>query len=102
MQFYSKEGLVEGYKKDNVDTIITMAFIVDGMTLLELGITQQATVSPDSGVDQGKVYHWLWEQGNEIILRESFNYGTKVTITASDVKNGNIVTYFENLKKENI
>ncbi|TMN21843.1 hypothetical protein [Lentibacillus cibarius] len=102
IKFYNKEGLIEGYIQTPIKPVHTMVFVVEGKLALELNITDQATASRGCGVSRENVHKWLWEKGNELFLIESFSYQTRITITANDVMNGNIVTPFGNLQMEEI
>ncbi|WP_137744826.1 hypothetical protein [Robertmurraya siralis] len=99
MKYYNTAGLIEGFIEKPDKAVYSMVFLVEGQLALRLNITHQATVSESCGVPVEKVYQWLWEEGNEIFLRETFSQGTTITVKAKDVINGNIITSFDNLEK---
>ncbi|MEH7521998.1 hypothetical protein V7149_01745 [Bacillus sp. JJ1503] len=100
MKYFNTAGLIKGYIPDAaVIDGYTMFFIVEDQPALQLNISGSAVASQNCGVDRDKVFEWLWEEGNEIFLRESILSGTNITITSRDVINGQIITPFENLRK---
>lgn len=100
MKYYNSTGLIKGYIPDAaVIDGYTMFFIVEDQPALQLNISGSAVASQNCGIDRSRVFEWLWEEGSEMFLRESFLSGTNITITSMDVLNGQIITPFENLRR---
>jgi hypothetical protein len=82
MNHYKTAGLIKGYTPDApVMSGYTMFFCVEDRIALQLNISLVAVADQSCGVDREKVFEWLWEEGNEIFLRESLTSGMDITIT---------------------
>ncbi|WP_010098454.1 hypothetical protein [Ornithinibacillus scapharcae] len=102
MKYYRTEGLIEEYIVPPVNApVYTMVFMIEGQFSLELCITDAAIASADCGVTREKVNEWLWETGDYFFLSEEV-VPSKITITATDVRSGHVVTPFNNLRSESL
>jgi hypothetical protein len=101
MNHYKTKGMIEGYipEKPLIDGY-TMFFMIDNRVTLQLNISGSAVSSQDCGVSRDDVFEWLWDEGNEMFLRETIPEKINITVTSMDVRNGNIIKPFINLRRD--
>ncbi|BFH63921.1 hypothetical protein [Paenibacillus azoreducens] len=101
---------MELYKKDgDISAYYLPAGVMDGITLffakgqwmyLQLNLTSSTLFSVNCGINRSQALDWLWECGKKIVESDTANTTENVTITSHDVRDGELITPFSNLRRD--
>lgn len=101
MELFKKDGDVKAY--------LPPGFIMDGYSMffffkdkatIQLNVAGSAVADMSSGLNSENVHSWLWEVGKVMLEQGHVKEPENITIVSYDVKNGELITPYNGLRRD--